>query len=151
MPAISPHHEIDPAKLTRDTRSAGQRLAIAFFRPNSFRLALLAFGALQLYLPAFWPLWLVILLVLTMSFQDQRFTIPLRMPKGAGGIDRTDYSEVMVEENRLFGWLRNSRAVRKFAMAGGILYMGYLRSPLPGDFGRELWLNDSDCRTHMFL
>ncbi len=151
MPAISPHHEIDPAKLTRDTRSAGQRLAIAFFRPNSFRLALLAFGALQLYLPAFWPLWLVILWVLTMSFQDQRFTMPLRMPKDAGGIDRTDYSEVMVEENRLFGWLRNSRAVRKFAMAGGILYMGYLRSPLPGDFGRELWLNDSDCRTHMFL
>jgi intracellular multiplication protein IcmO len=151
MPAISPNHEIDPAKLTRDTRSAGQRLAIAFFRPNSFRLALLAFGALQLYWPAFWPLWLVILWVLRMSFQDQRFTMPLRMPKDAGGIDRTDYSEVMVEENRLFGWLRNSRAVRKFAMAGGILYMGYLRSPLPGDFGRELWLTDSDCRTHMFL
>lgn len=151
MAAISPNHEIDPAKLTRDTRSGGQRFATFFFRPNNFRVALLAFAALQLYLPALWPLWLLLLWVLMMSFQDQRFRMPLRMPKDAGGLDQTDYSEEMVEESYLFGWVRSSRAVRKLAMAGGILYMGYLRSPLPQDFGRELWLTDSDCRTHMFL
>lgn len=151
LATISPQHEIDPSKLTFDTRTGGQRFATAFFRPNTFRVALCVFCALQLYLPSLWPVWLVLLWVMMMTFNDQRFRMPLRMPKDAGGMDQTDYGEVMVEESMFFGLIRGSRAVRKLAMAGGILYMGYLRTPSTNDFGRELWLTDSDCRTHMFL
>jgi len=151
MSAITPHHEIDPAKLTRDTRTADQRFFAALFRPPTFRAFMLALICLQLYMPALWPLWVIVVWVSTMVFQDQKFRMPLRMPKDAGGLDQTDYTEELKEESWLFGWIRKSRAVRKLAIAGGILYLGYLRSPMPHDYGRELWVTDSDARTHLFL
>jgi intracellular multiplication protein IcmO len=151
MAAITPHHEIDPAKLTRDTRTAEQRFFASLFRPTSFRACMLGLICVQLYLPALWPLWLIVVWVATMVFEDQKFRMPLRMPKDAGGLDQTDHTEALKEESWLFGWIRRSRAVRKLAVAGGILYLGYLRSPLRHDYGRELWLTDSDARTHLFL
>ncbi|WP_029000935.1 hypothetical protein [Azohydromonas australica] len=151
MAALNRQHEINPAKLTRDTRTAGQRLLTTFLRPRVFRLWLLASIALQLWLPALWPIWLVTIWAATIFFQDQKFQMPLRMPQDAGGLDRTDYTEEMKEESLLFGLMRRSRAVRKLAVAGGILYLGYLRSPQFHEYGRELWLTNSDARTHLFL
>jgi intracellular multiplication protein IcmO len=148
---INPNHEIDPSRLTRDTRTAEQRFFATLFKPANFRLYLVALIVLQLYLPALWPVWAVVVWVFTLSFQDQKFRMPLRMPKDVGGLDQTDWTEHRHEDSFFFGWFKQSRAVRKLAMAGGILYLGYLRSPLPEEHGRELWLNDSDARTHLFL
>jgi len=149
--SINPHHEIDQSKLTRDTRSMEERFFSAFFRPSNFRNFLFAFIALQLYLPALWPVWVLLLWILGMSFQDQKFKMPLRMPKDVGGLDRSDYYEELVEENLFWGLVRKSRVLRKLIVAGGILYLGYLRSPNLHDQGRELWLTNSDARTHLFL
>lgn len=149
--ATNSNHEIDQSKLTRDTRSAEDRFFGVLFQPSNFRNVLLAFIALQLYLPALWPIWVLLLWVLVMSFQDQRFKMPLRMPKDVGGLDRTDYYEELVEENLFWGLVRKSRILRKLIIAGGILYLGYLRSPNLHDQGRELWLTNSDARTHLFL
>ncbi len=149
--AINPNHEIDSSRLTRDTRSAEERFFSALFRPSNFRNFLFAFIALQVYLPALWPLWVVLLWMLVMSFQDQKFRMQLRMPKDLGGLDRTDYYEELVEENLFWGLVRKSRIMRKLLTAGGILYLGYFRSPNLHDQGRELWLTNSDARTHLFL
>lgn len=151
MAALNQQHEIDPAKLTRDTRTAGQRFASSFLRPTVFRFWMVVFVGLQLYLPALWPAWLITVWAATIFFQDQKFRMPLRMPKDAGGLDRTDYTEEMIEESLFFGLMRRTRALRKLAVAGGILYLGYLRSPQMHEYGRELWLTNSDARTHMFL
>lgn len=149
--AINSNHEIDQSSLTRDTRSAEERFFAALFRPSTFRNFLIAFIVLQLYLPALWPLWLLTLWILVMSFQDRKFSMPLRMPKDVGGLDRTDYYEELVEENALWGLLRKSRTVRKLIAAGGIMYLGFLRSLDEHQQGRELWLTNSDARTHLFL
>jgi len=149
--ANNPAHEIDQSKLTRDTRTGEAKFWDFLFRPAIFRNALFAFICLQLYFPFLWPVWIVIVWGLVMAFEDRRFKMPLRMPKDVGGIDRSDYSEEIVEENLLFGLIRTSRSVRTIAMAAGILYLGYLRSQYPSENGRELWLTNSDARTHLLL
>ncbi|CAH2783902.1 MAG: hypothetical protein PPHEESC_1797 [uncultured Paraburkholderia sp.] len=148
--ALDPNHEIDSARLTVDTRSAEQRFFAALYRPSTFRNFLLLFIGLQVYLPALWPVWVILLWMMVMLFQDQKFQMPLRMPKDVGGLDRTDYYEELVEENMLWGFVRRSKTLRKYLVAGGILYLGFLRSRNLHDQGRELWLTNSDARTHMF-
>lgn len=149
--AINPQHELDQTKLTRDTRTGAARLLAALYRPAHFKAFLVGFILVQLYQPFLWPLWTIAMLILTMGFQDQRYALPLRMPKDVGGLDPTDYREEMVEESWLFGLVTKSRSVRTLMVAGGILYLGYLRSQYPAEQGRELWLTNSDARTHMFL
>lgn len=149
--ANNPNHQIDQSKLTRDTRSGADRFLATLFRPSIFRNVLVTFIALQIYLPALWPAWILLLWILVMSFRDQRFKMPLRMPKDIGGFDRSDYYEELIEESFLWGLIRTSRVLRKLFPAGGILYLGYLRSRNLYDQGRELWLTNSDSRMHMFL
>jgi intracellular multiplication protein IcmO len=149
--AINPQHELDQSKLTRDTRTGAVKFLSALYRPANFKAFLIGFIAVQLYQPFLWPVWTIAMLALTMGFQDQRYSLPLRMPKDVGGLDPTDYREEMVEESWLFGLVTKSRSVRTLMVAGGILYLGYLRSQYPAEQGRELWLTNSDARTHMFL
>lgn len=149
--ALDQHHEIDPGSITRDTRSVWDRTMAGLFRPANYRNALLAFAVVQLALPALWPVWVFILLITNMSFADQKFMMPLRLPKDVGGVDKTDFFEELIEESKLFGLIRKSRTARRFLAAGGILYLGFLRSPDREEQGRELWLTNSDARTHLFL
>ncbi|CAG9260962.1 TraG-D_C domain-containing protein [Burkholderia diffusa] len=149
--SLDPNHELDASTLTVDTRSVAQRFFAALYRPGTFRNVLLLFIGVQIYLPALWPVWVITILVMVMSFQDQKFVMPLRMPKDIGGLDRTDYFEELIETNRLWGLMRNSRTVRKYLAAAGILYLGFMRARSLDHQGRELWLNNSDARTHMFL
>ena len=151
MTAINTHHEIDSSKLTRDTRTAGERFFASLYSPGTFRFTLVVLIALFVWEPGFWPAWIITVWLLVMGFEDQKFRMPLRMPKDAGGLDQTDYKEEMVEQRSFFGLFRSARMVRTLFVAGGILYLGYLRTPDTKQFGRELWLNDSDARTHMFL
>lgn len=149
--AINQSHELDPSKLTRDTRTVWDRWMHWLFRPANFRLFLVVFAGVQLYLPALWPIWVLTLLIMLMSFQDQKFAMPLRLPKDVGGSDVTDFYEELIEKNSLWGFIRKSKTVRRYLAAGGILYLGYLRTPDIEEQGRELWLNNSDARTHLFL
>lgn len=155
--SLDSQHEIKPGRISRDVRSSWTRFNVALYRPNNFKLALLAITGLMLYQPFLWPFWILLLCMLVMAFKDQRFRMPIRMPKDIGGLDRTDYYEELVEESLLWGMLTKSRLFRKLLAAGGIMYLGYLRTPnsdgiaASADEGRELWLNNSDCRTHLFL
>jgi intracellular multiplication protein IcmO len=149
--AINPQHELDQSKLTRDTRSWATKFFAALYLPANFKAFLSGFIALQLYQPFLWPVWTVAVMALTMGFQDQRYALPLRIPKDVGGLDPTDYQEKMVQDSWFFGLITKSRSVRTLMVAGGILYLGYLRSQYANEQGRELWLTNSDARTHMFL
>lgn len=149
--AINPQHEIDQGKLSRDTRSAWDRFCQSLFRPGNFRTALIVLAGLQLYQPFLWPVWILMLWMMVFSFQTQKFKMPLRMPKDVGGLDRTDFFEELIEESALFGLMKKSRTIRKMLAAGGIMYLGYVRTPDEHEQGRELWLNNSDARTHLFL
>ncbi|MHC8403561.1 TraM recognition domain-containing protein [Pseudomonas sp. MDT1-17] len=149
--ALDSRHEIDQSQLTRDTRSPWQRSMIWLYRPANFRTFLIAFAGLQLFVPALWPVWIVVLLIMLMSFQDQEFNMPLRLPKDVGGLDTTDFYEELVEKNTLWGLIRKSKTVRRYLAAGGILYLGFFRTADKEEQGRELWLNNSDARTHLFL
>lgn len=145
--SLNAEHEIEAGKLSLDTRSAETRFFAALFRPATYRTVMILFIAAQLYLPALWPVWVVILWALNMSFQDQKFKMPLRMPKDMGGVDRTDFYEELVEEGV---FAKKTRTVRRYGKAAGILYLGFMRSSNLHEQGRELWLTNSDARTHMF-
>jgi len=155
--SLDSQHEIKPGRISRDVRSSWTRFNVALYRPNNFKLALLAIAGLLFYQPVLWPVWILFLSMLIMAFKDQKFRMPIRMPKDIGGLDRTDYYEELVEENFLWGLLTKSRLFRRLLAAGGIMYLGFLRTPntdgiaASADEGRELWLNNSDCRTHLFL
>lgn len=149
--ALDNRHEIDPSQLTRDTRSPWQRSMIWLYRPANFRTFLIAFAGLQLFVPALWPVWIVVLLIMLMSFQDQEFNMPLRLPKDIGGIDTTDFYEELVEKSFLWGLIRKSKTMRRYLAAGGILYLGFFRTDDKEEQGRELWATNSDARTHLFL
>lgn len=149
--ALDSRHEIDQSQLTRDTRSPWKRSMVWLYRPANFRTFLIAFAGLQLFVPALWPVWIVVLLIMLMSFQDQEFNMPLRLPKDVGGLDTTDFYEELVEKNTLWGLIRKSKTVRRYLAAGGILYLGFFRTEDKEEQGRELWLNNSDARTHLFL
>lgn len=149
--AINPQHEIEAGQLTRDTRSPWDQFTAWLFIPKNFRNALIAFIGLQLYYPAFWPVYLVVLWITLLEFQDQKFVMPLRMPRDIGGLDRSDYIEERKIEKVLWGLASRSRTLRKFLPAAGILYLGYVRALNTVMHGREIWLTNSDSRTHLFL
>jgi len=131
--------EIDTSRLVLDTRSAEEKFFSWLYRPDVFRNFLVCSIALLFYQPFLFPIWILALWLLIMGFQDRRFVMPLRMPKDVGGLDKTDFIETV-----------SKRTYRK---AGGILYLGFQRieGPQRFDQGRELWLTNSDARTHAFI
>lgn len=149
--AHNPEHEIDQARLIRDTRTASARFAATLYRPGVFSATMLAMTALQFYCPALWPAWMLVSIWLVMQFKQRPFHMPLRMSKDIGGKDPTDYTESVQTTSWLFGLFPATRTVRTLAVAAGIFYAGYLRSKMPYEQGRELWLTSSDCRAHIFL
>lgn len=148
--ALDPNHEIDSSRLTVDTRSAEQRFFAALYRPSTFRNVLVLFIGLQIYLPALWPVWVILLWMMVMSFQDQKFQMPLRMPKDVGGLDRTDYYEELVEENMLWGFVRRSKTLRKYLVAGGIFVSWLHAFSRPARSGTRT-LADEFGRAHAYV
>lgn len=144
-------HEIQLAQLRRDTRSFGTKFYHATFRPENFRYVLAAFLALQLYAPALWPLWLLSLSILWPLHSDYRFSMPLRMPKDVGGLDSTDYTTKTLSERGFLGLFKTTRIQRIYKRAEGILYLGSTRSTNAHEQGKEMWITNSDARTHMLL
>ena len=143
--------ELDVHKLRRDARTLGQRCTASLFRPQNFRNAMVLLLAFELYWPAFWPAWIFLIWAAKMSFDDKKFRMPLRVPQDIGGLDHTDFVDERIVEKAFWGLMQKSRIMRKILPAAGILYMGYLRTPDKNEAGRELWLTNSDARTHLFV
>ena len=144
------HEEINQSKLIRDTRKSGTRLYQAVFSPERFKYVLIGFLIMQLCVPALWHIWLIVLAVLMMTYSDYKFQMPLRMPRDLGGLDRSDYHDESYEGRNLFGF-KTKYLARKYNTAKGILYLGEVRADSATERGRELWISDSDARTHMMM
>lgn len=149
--ALNPSHEVEQSRLSRNTRPAMARFFSALYRPTNFRHFLYCFLALQVWQPFLWPAWTLLALGMVARFNSQMFRLPLRMPKDLGGDDASDFREELTEDSFLFGLFTRPRVVRTALVAGGILYLGYLRSQYGQEQGQEMWLSNSDARTHLFL
>lgn len=149
--AIDANREIEQEALARDTRTVAARMFEALYRPPVFRNCMVLLIGLEFWQPFLWPFWILLSWLLIAGFDARRFRMPLRMPKDLGYKDLSDYREDLVEASYFFGLISKSRIARTVMVAGGILYLGYLRSQYSGEQGRELWLTNSDARTHLFL
>ncbi|WP_088698682.1 hypothetical protein [Halomonas campaniensis] len=143
--------EIKRDQLVLDSTPFGKKLKERFFDPGPYRVFLFCITAASLLLPILLPVWLIILWMCTMLRSERSFRLPLRIPKDLKIRDPSDYQEIMKEESLWFGLVKRSKIVKKVAFGSGILYLGFLRSADRSKRGQELWLTNSDARTHLFL
>ncbi|WP_017461409.1 hypothetical protein [Dyella ginsengisoli] len=147
--SLAPRHELNPNELVRDTRSAVTRFQSWLLQPNNLLVVLLGIAVASVVAAPLWPLWLMAVGGLFVALADQRFKLPLRMPKDLGGLDHSDVLETEALVPQWFG-LYKKRVTRRVAeRAQGILYLGYQRSHDRWQQGMELWATSSDIRTHM--
>ncbi len=147
--SIVPRHELNPADLVRDTRSASARFHYWLLQPQNLLLALLAVSVASIVAAPLWPVWLLAVVGLFVAVADQRFKLPLRMPKDLGGVDHSDVMETEVLEPQWFGLYKKRVTKRIAERVQGILYLGYQRAVDRWKQGMELWATSSDIRTHM--
>lgn len=143
--------EISRDQLVLDATPFGKKVKERFFDPGPYRLFLVTLAAASIMLPALTPIWLLVLWVCTMLRSERVFRLPLRIPKDQNIRDPSDYNEVMKEESLWFGLVKRSKIVKKISFGAGIMYLGFLRSAERSKKGQELWLSNSDARTHLFL
>lgn len=143
--------EMKRDQVVRDATPFGRKLKERFFDPGPYRIFLFFLVAAALILPMLLPIWLFTLLACSMMRSERTFRLPLRIPKDIGVRDPSDYQEIMKEESAWFGLVKRSKIIKKVSLGAGILYLGFLRSAERSQKGQELWLTNSDARTHLFL
>lgn len=149
--SLAPRHEMNATDLVRDTRSIFDRFGYWLFQPPHFLQALGVLAVCEVVMAPLWPVWLLVLAGLFAGLLDQRFQLPLRMPKDQGGIDHSDVMEYQVLEKQWLGLYRKTVTKRIPQPTAGILYLAYQRNDDPWKRGQELWATSSDIRTHMTL
>ncbi|HCA3439657.1 TPA: hypothetical protein MO340_004219 [Salmonella enterica subsp. salamae serovar 35:g,m,s,t:-] len=143
--------EIKQTKIIQDARPLGDRFAAYWLDPTRFRISLIGMIVLQYWTAAIWPIWSVFLLFLIATFKETPLIMPMRVPKDIGGHDPSDDIEYNVEVKRWFGLYSATRTMIRNGVAGGILYLGSLRTDDRDNQGREVWVTNSDSRMHMTL
>lgn len=150
--AINSNNEVSKNKVIKDTRSLGTKLHLFIFNPLKFKIIAIFFIGVQLIIPSLWPIWIFFNFILLVLMWDIKVKAPLRLPKDLKVNDSTEYFDAKVSSNSLFGLIKRTRIVRTLKKAAGILYLGYFRGTLDNsETGKELWISNSDARTHMFL
>ncbi|MGR7464152.1 F-type conjugative transfer protein TrbC [Klebsiella aerogenes] len=82
--------------------------------------------------------------VLLIAFSDQRFRLPLRIPKDVGGLDFSTEREI----RKGFPTLHLTWRAWRYSNAEGIMCLGSGRQ---WELGKELWLTMADCLRHMMV
>lgn len=150
--AINSNNEVNKSKVIKDTRSMGSKLHSFIFDPFRFKIIALLFIVIQLVVPSLWPIWILFNFILLILMWDIKIKAPLRLPKDLDVLDSTEYIETKVSTSSFFGLSKKTQIIKKLKKAAGILYLGYYRGiPNNSETGKELWISNSDARTHMFL
>ncbi len=150
--AMNSNNEVNKEKVIKDTRSVGTKVYSFIFNPSRFKFIAISFICIQLIIPSLWPLWLLVNFIFLILMWDIKLKAPLRLPKDLNVNDSTEYYQAKVVSKSLFGLIKSTKIVKRFKKAAGILYLGFYRgSPNNSDTGKELWISNSDARTHMFL
>lgn len=146
------NNEVNKNKVIRDTRTVGTKIYSFIFIPSNFRIIGSIFIGIQLVIPSLWPFWILLNFILLVLMWDIKIRAPLRLPKDLNVNDSSEYFYSKIPVNKLFGLIKSSKIVKTVKKSAGILYLGFYRgSPNNSDSGKELWISNSDARTHMFL
>ncbi len=127
---VEAHHEVDPTRLLRDTRTPGERIGAFFSDSSNVAILLVVLGAIGYVYPvsSFFGAILGGIAYLYASSRKQK--LPFRLPMVA----RTkDYNDLIP-------------GIKKPYMARGITYFG-------NDIknAEELWFANEDMRTHALI
>lgn len=139
----SNRQELSQRRITLDPRTLFERFGGSLSNPRSyvrFQITLVVFACVLAFI---WLPITIVMVALQVWFSWQRHEMPMRYPKDLGGIDPT----LDVEKPNPKG----SGEIIERNTAAGILHIGNQRSIDRAEHLKELWVTDSDARTHMLL
>ncbi len=127
---VESHHEVDPTRLLRDTRTPLERLAAFFSDSSNVAILLVTLAAISYIFPvsAFFLLLLGVIIYFYTSTRKQK--LPFRLPKVARV---KDYNDLIP-------------GIKKPYLARGITYFGNAIQN-----NEELWFANEDMRTHALI
>ena len=141
--SVGQNRELSQQRITLDPRQLSEKFGDWLKQPGNYAKFQLGAGAAALAVSF---LWLPITLIIVLGhiwYSWQRYELPMRMPKHLGGNDPTlDTSKPKAD---------GSGEIIERLDADGILYLGNQRSNDAGEHLKELWVTNSDARTHMLL
>lgn len=125
MALIEQHQEVKLSRNIADTRGWGDKYAEKLSKPEFLAVNVLAVVLAMVAIKPLFPLWIVAFLFLFFTHLSYRVILPLRYPPD--GVDE------------------------KGKEGDGIMYVGHVRSTNPYENFREVWMADSDLRTHFLI
>ncbi|QBY56046.1 hypothetical protein [Cupriavidus oxalaticus] len=139
----APNRELSQQGITLDPRPIAQKIGDWLKQPRNYAKFQLGAAVASIALSFLWLPITVVMLLTQLWYSWQRFQLPMRMPKHLGGIDPTLEA---AEPNK-----DGTGEVIKRKEADGILHLGNQRSVDQAEHLKELWVTNSDARTHMLL
>lgn len=125
MALIEQHQEVKLSRNIADVRSWGEKYAEKLSKPQFLAVNVGGLIFAMFALKMFWPVWVVGFMFLFFTHKSYRVLLPLRYPPD--GIDE------------------------KGKPGDGIMYVGQMRSTNTYENWREVWMADSDLRTHFLI
>ncbi|TDF55119.1 hypothetical protein E1J61_36510, partial [Cupriavidus sp. L7L] len=139
----APNRELSQQGITLDPRPIAQKMGDWLKEPRNYAKFQLGAAAASVALSFLWLPITVVMVLTQLWYSWQRFQLPMRMPKHLGGIDPTlDAAEPNKD---------GTGEIIKRKEADGILHLGNQRSVDQAEHLKELWVTNSDARTHMLL
>jgi intracellular multiplication protein IcmO len=139
----SQRQELSQRRITLDPRTFLERVGGSLTHPRTYARFQISMAVLACVLAFIWLPITIFMVLLQVWFSWQRHEMPMRYPKDLGGIDPS----LDVEKPNPNG----KGEVVERNEADGILYLGNQRSIDRAEHLRELWVTNSDARTHMLL
>lgn len=141
--SVSPKRELKQRDITLDHRSLSQRFGDWLKHPPNYARFQVGAAFCAVALAFLWLPITILMVGVRIWFSWQRFELPMRMPKHLGGIDPSLDTAKPNKDGSGETIVRQS--------ADGILYLGNQRSADDAEHLKELWVTNSDARTHMLL
>jgi intracellular multiplication protein IcmO len=127
---VEAHHEVDPTRLLRDTRTVGQRISAFFADSSNVAVLLLALAVVGYVLPGAAWIGLIAGGCIYLYAHSRKHQLPFRLPRVAHVKDYNDLKPGIKTPN----------------MARGIAYVGN-----DNKSNEELWFANEDMRTHALI
>jgi intracellular multiplication protein IcmO len=127
---VEAHHEVDPTRLLRDTRTVGQRIGAFFSDSSNVAVLLIALAMVGYVLPGAAWICLILGAGVYLYAHSRKQKLPFRLPRVAHVKDYNDLKPGIKTPN----------------MARGIAYVGN-----DNKSNEELWFANEDMRTHVLI
>jgi intracellular multiplication protein IcmO len=137
------NRELSQRRITLDPRSVPERFGAWLKHPRNFARFQITMAMLSIVLAVVSLPLTALMVAIQIWFSWQRHEMPMRYPKHVGGIDPS------LDEAKPSPTGKGEIIQRK--PANGILYLGNQRSIDRAEHLKELWVTDSDARTHALL